>query len=247
MCDNLSLGVFFAPLFRINLMTKNIPQNLARSLALLLASVSALSLPSFSQQEGEAIGSTSSSSITSTSSTSSTSTSSTSSTSTGSSANPETKGSAQELLKLPSSAPTTPSTNAGTEILRSSKDYNIGDGTVTIKRKFVPKFKERIRNLGEQIQMAQGKGFIGSQEANAFMDRQAKLLIQEQEAAKKEFQKEDMDKLETDITVLNGDLFKAMRKSDPVKPGAAETEVNDPNLIPAYPDPELQPGSGVKP
>lgn len=96
------------------------------------------------------------------------------------------------------------------------------------------------------MKMAQTKGFITGDEFNQFQERKAGLLSQEESASKKGFPKEEIDKLETAVTQLNADLFKAMRKSDPVKPGPAETEVNDPNLIPAYPDPELQPGSGLK-
>lgn len=111
-------------------------------------------------------------------------------------------------------------------------------------RKFVPKFRQRLVDLADQVKMAQGKGFITADEASKFMDRQAKLLVQEESANKKGFPRPELDELERAITLLNGDLFKAMRKADPVKPGASEAEVNDPNLIPAYNDPELQPGSG---
>ena len=111
-------------------------------------------------------------------------------------------------------------------------------------RKFVPKFKQRLVDLADQIKMAQGKGFLTADEVSKFMERQSKLLMQEEAASKKGFPRSELDALEREITLLNGDVFKAMRKSDPVKPGQAEKEVNDPNLIPAYPDPELQPGSG---
>lgn len=92
--------------------------------------------------------------------------------------------------------------------------------------------------------MARSKGFITDAEASQFLDRKTKLLDVEAEANKKAFPKDDIDSLEKAITLLNSDLFKAMRKTDPVKPGQADKEVNDPHLIPAYPDPELQPGSG---
>lgn len=111
---------------------------------------------------------------------------------------------------------------------------------------FVPKFRERLINLGDQIRMVQAKGFISAEESSAFLSRQAVLLEQETTAAKNGFQRAEVDSLEKAITLLNSDLFKASKKSDPVKPGPAETEVNDPNLIPAYPDAELQPGSGKK-
>jgi hypothetical protein len=112
---------------------------------------------------------------------------------------------------------------------------------------FIPKFKQRINDLGEQIRLAQTKGFISGEESARFLDRQAKLLLQEAEVSQKGFPKPDLDTLEKAVTLLNSDLFAAMRKSDPVKPGTAEKETNDANLIPAYPDPELQPGSGKLP
>jgi hypothetical protein len=108
----------------------------------------------------------------------------------------------------------------------------------------VPKFKQRLNDIADQIKMAQGKNFITAAEASQFLERENKLLSVEADASKNGFPKSSIDDLEKAITLLNGDLFKAMRKSDPVKPGTAEKEVNDPNLIPAYPDPELQPGSG---
>ena len=91
--------------------------------------------------------------------------------------------------------------------------------------------------------MAQSKSWINADEAAKFMERQAKLLTEEAEANKQDYPKAAVDKLEREVTLLNGDLFKAMHKTDPVKPGPADKEVNDPNLIPAYPDPELQPNS----
>ncbi len=134
----------------------------------------------------------------------------------------------------------------------SAGDAGTGDGTgeavITTrpKMKFVPKFKERLVNLAEQVNMAEGKGFITKEEAAGFIERQKSLLAKEAEASKSGFPRADVDELERSVALLNSDLFKAMRKNDPVKPGPAESEVNDPNLIPAYPDPELQPGSGKK-
>ncbi len=60
------------------------------------------------------------------------------------------------------------------------------------------------------------------------------------------FPKPEADDLEKSITKLNSDVFSASHKSNPVKAGSAEKEVHDPNLIPAYPDANLQPGSGSK-
>lgn len=161
---------------------------------------------------------------------------------------------ADEQSTLSSSSKTTTSQKSNSTFSRSSSSSSTMS-TAASKRdpsitkpsiKYVPKFKQRINDLGEQMKMAQTKGFISAVELGKFVERKSQLLLQEEAASKKGFPKEEVDKLETAVTQLNADLFKAMRKSDPVKPGAAESEVNDPNLIPAYPDPELQPGSGLK-
>lgn len=155
----------------------------------------------------------------------------------------------------PSAPPAPPSTtsqnfvNGPAEVVRNGADLTLPGGNAAGGRWykpeliFVPKFKERLLNLADQIKLVQSKGFITAEEASSFLSRQAALLAQESEAARKGFPRAEVDALEKGVTLLNSDLFKASRKSDPVKPGAAETEVNDPNLIPAYPDPELQPGS----
>ena len=107
------------------------------------------------------------------------------------------------------------------------------------------KYAQRVKDLGEQIQLVQSKGLITGDEASKFLERQGKLKNMEEETRKAGFPKPQADELEKSITLLNADLFKASHKSNPIKPGQADKEVNDPNLIPAYPDANLQPGSGV--
>ncbi|HEY9760265.1 MAG TPA: hypothetical protein V6C97_34225 [Oculatellaceae cyanobacterium] len=107
------------------------------------------------------------------------------------------------------------------------------------------KYAQRVKDLGEQIQLVQSKGLITNDEATKFLERQSKLKTTEEEVRKGGFQKPQADELEKSITLLNADVFKASHKSNPIKPGQADKEVNDPNLIPAYPDANLQPGSGV--
>jgi hypothetical protein len=107
-----------------------------------------------------------------------------------------------------------------------------------------PKYRQRLKDLGEQIQLVQNKGFISQDEATKFLERQSRLLSLEAEVRKSGFPKPEADDLEKKITLLNEEVFKASHKNNPIKPGQAEREVNDPNLIPAYSDPKLQPGSG---
>lgn len=145
-----------------------------------------------------------------------------------------------------SSSSSTSSTEIINPDIRSKPSANRQGTEFSITRKFVPKFKERLTDLADQIKMAQGKGWINAEESSKFMERQSRLLTEEAEANKAGYPKSSVDNLEREITLLNGELFKAMHKTDPIKPGQAEKEVNDPNLIPAYPDPELQPNRGNK-
>lgn len=169
---------------------------------------------------------------------------SSSSSSSSSSTSPSSDSSASSSAQNSKSSGSTPSLGLG--LGSGSSSSSSTNTSPTVIRKFLPKFKERLLDLADQVKMAQTKGWITADEAAKFMERQTKLLPVEAEASKKGFPQADVDNLERAITLLNGDLFKAMRKADPVKPGPAESEVNDPNLIPAYSDPELQPNSGKR-
>jgi hypothetical protein len=107
------------------------------------------------------------------------------------------------------------------------------------------KYRQRIKDLGEQIQMLESKGLLTKDESAKFMERQSQLGKSEEVIENGGFQKGPTDELEKSVTLLNSDVFKASHKSNPIKPGQADKEVNDPNLIPAYPDANLKPGSGV--
>lgn len=158
-----------------------------------------------------------------------------------------------------SSSSNSSSSSSSTEVRREPGVWNaeqrsnlvrpVDNGTFTVPNvkpsiMFVPKFKQRLNDLADQVHLAQGKAFITADEAAKFMERQSKLLTVEADLSRRGYPKEELDSLEKSITSLNADLFAAMHKTDPVKPTASEKEVNDPNLIPAYNDPELKPGSG---
>jgi hypothetical protein len=106
------------------------------------------------------------------------------------------------------------------------------------------KYAQRVKDLGDQIRLVRSKGLITQDDEAKFTTRQQELKSMEEKTREGGFQKPEADQLEKSITKLNADLFAASHKSDPVKPGQAEKEVHDPNLIPAYPDANLQPGSG---
>jgi hypothetical protein len=159
---------------------------------------------------------------------------------------PDTAGIPSSRSGIPNSAASIPGSTGDSKSL-NNRPPDTGVFTIPSQKTsitFIPKFKQRINDLGDQIRLVQSKGFITGIEASKFLDQQSKLLLQESEVSMKGFPKADLDTLEKAITLLNADLFAAMRKCDPVKPGSAEKEVNDPNLIPAYTDPELQPNSG---
>jgi hypothetical protein len=108
------------------------------------------------------------------------------------------------------------------------------------------KYAQRVKDLGEQIRLVRSKGLITQDDESKFVARQQELRTIEEKTRQGGFQKPEADELEKSITKLNADLFAASHKSDPIKPGQAQKEVHDPNLIPAYPDANLQPGSGSK-
>jgi len=106
-------------------------------------------------------------------------------------------------------------------------------------------YQQRIKDLGDQVHLLQGKGLLTNDEVSKFTERLSQLSKTEQTVRSAGFQKVPTDELEKAVTKLNADVFKASHKDNPIKPGQADQEVNDPNLIPDYPDPNLKPGSGV--
>jgi hypothetical protein len=108
------------------------------------------------------------------------------------------------------------------------------------------KYAQRVSDLGDQIRLVRSKGLITQEDEAKFSARQQELKAMEEKTRQDGFPKPEADDLEKSITKLNSDVFSASHKSNPVKAGSAEKEVHDPNLIPAYPDANLQPGSGSK-
>jgi hypothetical protein len=119
-------------------------------------------------------------------------------------------------------------------------------GTLSTYAEMNPaEYQQRIKDLGNQVQLLQGKGLLTNDEVSKFTVRLSQLSKVEESVRSGGFQKAPTDELEKSVTQLNGDVFKASHKANPIKPGQADKEVNDPNLIPAYPDANLKPGSGV--
>ena len=119
--------------------------------------------------------------------------------------------------RVESHSSTTTSTKAGTG---GSGSESSASDSVTLK--FAPKFKERIKNLKEQIDFSLTKGFITADQAAALTTRQGQLAGQEAELAKSGYPKPALDDLEKAITLLNSDLHKASQKGN-VDGGASST------------------------
>lgn len=117
-----------------------------------------------------------------------------------------------------SSTTTSSSTSTG-----SSDKANQGSSSETVtftdKKVFVPKFKERIKNLREQVDFSLGKSFISKDESSTFHSRLDQLHAQEEDLAKRGYPKTELDDLEKGITGLNSDLFKASNKPSGEKAG----------------------------
>lgn len=75
-----------------------------------------------------------------------------------------------------------------------------------------PKFKKRISDIADQIDMALSKGFISSDEASGFKQRQLQLLSMDEEYNKKGSAPNLLVEIERTITVLNADMYRAMNK-----------------------------------
>lgn len=82
---------------------------------------------------------------------------------------------------------------------------------------FTPKFNRRIMNLGEQIDLALSKGFISSEEAASFKQRQMQLVSMDEEATKKKMPQTSVIEIERALTVLNADMYRAMHKDTAAK------------------------------
>ena len=82
---------------------------------------------------------------------------------------------------------------------------------------FVPKFRERINEIGKQIKEAGARGFITAEEADTFSKRQAGLLSSEAEMGSHGYPPAVVPSLEKEISSLSSDVLQAMNKSDPKK------------------------------
>lgn len=128
------------------------------------------------------------------------------------------QGSSYSYTRVESSSSSNSNTNSST---------NSSQETVFTEKpsiKFNPKFKERINNLKDQVSLSLAKGFITKEESDSFNVRINQLSTQEADLEKKGYPKAELDDLEKNITLANGDLYKASNKPTvPTSPAKSDT------------------------
>lgn len=96
-----------------------------------------------------------------------------------------------------------------------------GYGGVREANKIEFKYKERLKNWGEQIQMGISRGWLSDADAGVFKNRLEKLKALEAAVSSKGYPKPELDDMEKQFTKYNQDLSDAGTKSTapPVPPG----------------------------
>jgi len=97
-------------------------------------------------------------------------------------------------------------------LVSGSLPVRADDVEVSATSKVNAKYHQRIKDLGEQIQLLESKGLITKDEAAKFTERQAQLDKSEESVKSAGFQKPATDELEKSITALNADVSKASHK-----------------------------------
>ncbi len=148
----------------------------------------------------------------------------------------ETHSSSNSTVNSSSSSSSSSSSNGGDT---SGGDSSFSSETIRTEKPsifFVPKFKQRIMDLKDQITLGQKNGYLTNEEVAAFMERDNQLLQQEEDLARKNYPKAQLDELEKAITLLNGDLFKASnKKGPPPGPGSDTTDSANKSSEPVKP------------
>lgn len=96
---------------------------------------------------------------------------------------------------------------------------------VSAATKFVPKFKERLKNYREQLVMGETKGWLTAAELRTFNQELDRLDELEHRVRTEGYQKAGVDLLESKVTLFNGALHKASTKqAQVVKPTTTATK-----------------------
>lgn len=83
------------------------------------------------------------------------------------------------------------------------------DGSTVVKV-FAPKFRQRLTNLKDQINLGSSKGWLSSEQIASFNQRHDQVSAFEESVRQKGYQKDDVDKLEQQVTALNDALSQAL-------------------------------------
>lgn len=118
-----------------------------------------------------------------------------------------------------------------------------GYGGVRDANRIEFKYKERLKNWGEQIQMGLTRGWLSQADAGIFKDRLEKLRTLEADVSSKGYPKPELDDMEKQFTKFNQDLSDAGTKSTaPPVPKGADKGPND--VVPSDSD-ETPPTDGL--
>jgi hypothetical protein len=104
---------------------------------------------------------------------------------------------------------------------------------------FAPKYKQRLKNWREQIELGTQKGFLKPEDAERFNNVLNRLTQLEADLAAKNYPKEETDSMEQDFNAFNVDISQAMQPK-PV-PAPIATPVVAPKPVPAAVVPAKKP------
>lgn len=97
---------------------------------------------------------------------------------------------------------------------------------------FNPKYKERLKNFQEQLDMGLAKGWITDKEGAQFKARLEALKEIEKKVSAAKYPKADLDDMEKQFTLYNQDFYKASNKPAS-KPKAASEKQKEATGTPA--------------
>jgi len=97
---------------------------------------------------------------------------------------------------------------------------------------FNPKYKERLKNFQEQLEMGLARGWITEKEGAHFKARLETLKEIEKKVSAARYPKADLDDMEKQFTLYNQDFYKASNKPA-IKPKAASEKEKEAAGTPA--------------
>jgi hypothetical protein len=133
------------------------------------------------------------------------------------------------LATTPAHAQGADSSTSGTTSSSSSsyhRGYGFKDANV-----FAPKYKERLKNWREQLDLGVTKGFLKPEDATRFTLVLDRLTALEADMASKNYPKAETDSMEQDFNGFNVDFTNAMQPK-PVPAVVAPPVVTPPAVVP---------------